>query len=149
MIMIVVVVGTYGVIWALKIGNPREDEQAITEGDDWLAKFARKSSSVAEIIESPKINIEEFEKDFFGEEGRPESEVFNSVDGKKISEASDLLDRSKEDSDIKEALRIADKFEEQDILHPDNAILDINHKGLVSEENVSDNQVPSDFDLEI
>ena len=149
MIMAVVVVGIYGVIWALKMGNHPEDEQTITEGDDWLAKFARKSSSVAEIIESPKINIEEFEKDFFGEEGRPESEVFNLVDGKKISEASDLLDRSKEDSDIKEALRIADKFEEQDILHPDNAILDINHKGLVSEENVSDNQVPSDFDLEI
>ena len=101
------------------------------------------------IIESPKINIEEFEKDFFGEEGRPESEVFNLVDGKKVNEAGDLLDRSKEDSDIKEALRIADMFEEQDILHPDNAILDIDHKGLVSEENVSDNQVPSDFDLEI
>ena len=37
----------------------------------------------------------------------------------------------------------------QDILHPDNIILDIDDKDLVSEENVSDNQVPSDFDLEI
>ena len=109
----------------------------------------RKSSPVAEIIESPKINIEEFERGFFGEEGRPESEVYDSVDAKIVNEASDLLDRSKEDSDIEEALRIADKLEEQDILHPDNAILDIDHKGLVSEENISDNQVPSDFDLEI
>ena len=149
MIMAVVVVGIYGVIWALKIGNPREKEQIIPERDDWIAKFVRKSTPDAEIFESPKINIEEFEKDFFGEEGRPDSEVFNLVDGRIINQASDLLDRSKEDSDIKEALRIADKFEEQEILHPDNAILDINHKGLVSEENVSDNQVPSDFDLEI
>ena len=69
MIMAVVVVGIYGVMWALKIGNPREDEQTITEGDDWLAKFVRKSSPIAEIIESPKINIEEFERDFFGGEG--------------------------------------------------------------------------------
>ena len=77
MIMAVVVVGIYGVMWALKIGNPREDEQTITEGDDWLAKFVRKSSPIAEIIESPKINIEEFERDFFGGEGRPESEDFD------------------------------------------------------------------------
>ena len=149
MIMAVVVVGIYGVMWALKIGNPREDEQTITEGDDWLAKFVRKSSPITEIIESPKINIEEFERDFFGGEGRPESEVFDLVDEKIVNEAGDLLDRSKEDSDIEEAFRIADKLGEQDILHPDNEILDIDDKGLVSEENISDNQVPSDFDLEI
>ena len=95
------------------------------------------------------INIEEFEKDFFGEEGRPESEFFNSIDEELVNEASELLDRSKEDSDMRESLRIADILEEQDILHPDNIILDIDDKDLVSEENVSDNQVPSDFDLEI
>ena len=71
------------------------------------------------------------------------------VDEKIVNEAGDLLDRSKEDSDIEEAFRIADKLGEQDILHPDNEILDIDDKGLVSEENISDNQVPSDFDLEI
>ena len=109
----------------------------------------RRDSPVVEIIESPKINIEEFERDFFGGEGRPESEVFDLVDEKIVNEAGDLLDRSKEDSDIEEAFRIADKLGEQDILHPDNEILDIDDKGLVSEENISDNQVPSDFDLEI
>ena len=149
MIMIVVILGIFGVVWALKIGNPREEEQIISEGDDWIAKFVRKSTPVSGIIESPKINIGEFEKDFFGEEGRPESEVFNSVDEKIVNEASELLDRSKEDSDMEEALRIAGILEEQDILHPDNIILDIDDKDLVSEENVSDNQVPSDFDLEI
>ena len=149
MIMIVVILGIFGVVWALKIGNPREEEQIISEGDDWIAKFVRESTPVSGIIESPKINIGEFEKDFFGEEGRPESEIFNSVDEKIVNEASELLDRSKEDSDMEEALRIASILEEQDILHPDNIILDIDDKDLVSEENVSDNQVPSDFDLEI
>tara|TARA_Y100000991_G_scaffold56178_1_gene41054 strand:+ start:9922 stop:11586 length:1665 start_codon:yes stop_codon:yes gene_type:complete len=149
MIIIVVILGIFGVVWALKMGNPREEEQVISEGDDWIAKFVRKSTPVSDIIESPKINIGEFEKDFFGEEGRPDSEVFNSVDEKIVNEASELLDRSKEDSDIEEALRIAGILEEQDILHPDNVILDIDDKDLVSEENVSDNQVPSDFDLEI
>ena len=149
MIIIVLILGIFGVVWALKMGNPREEEQVISEGDDWIAKFVRKSTPVSDIIESPKINIGEFEKDFFGEEGRPESEVFNSVDEKIVNEASELLDRSKEDSDIEEALRIAGILEEQDILHPDNVILDIDDKDLVSEENVSDNQVPSDFDLEI
>ena len=149
MIIIVLILGIFGVVWALKMGNPREEEQVISEGDDWIAKFVRKSTPVSDIIESPKINIGEFEKDFFGEEGRPDSEVFNSVDEKIVNEASELLDRSKEDSDIEEALRIAGILEEQDILHPDNIILDIDDKDLVSEENVSDNQVPSDFDLEI
>ncbi len=149
LIMAVVAVGMFGVIWALKIGNPSEKEQIITEGDDWIEKFVRKDSPVAEIIESPKINIEEFERGFFGEEGRSEGEVYHSVDGKIVNEASDLLDRSKEESDMEEALRIADILREQDILHPDNIILDIDEKDSVSEENISDNQVPSDFDLEI
>ena len=60
-----------------------------------------------------------------------------------------MLDRSKEDSDIEESLRIAEILEDQDILHPDNIILDIDDKALFSEENISDNQVPSGFDLEI
>ena len=36
MIVTVVILGIFGVVWALKIGNPREDEQTITEGDDGL-----------------------------------------------------------------------------------------------------------------
>ena len=44
---------------------------------------------------------------------------------------------------------MASILEEQDILHPDNIILDIDVKDQFSEENNSDNQVPSDFDLEI
>jgi len=148
-IMAVVVVGMFGVIWALKIGNPSQKEQIIPEEDDWIAKFVRKDSPVVEIIESPKMNIEEFERGFFGEKGRPESEVSNSVDVKIVKEASDLLDHSKEDSDMEEALRIADMLEERDILHPDNIILDIDKKDSISGENISDNQVPSDFDMEI
>tara|TARA_Y200000002_G_C22403293_1_gene546624 strand:- start:248 stop:691 length:444 start_codon:yes stop_codon:yes gene_type:complete len=147
--MAVVVVGMFGVIWALKIGNPSQKEQIIPEEDDWIAKFVRKDSPVVEIIESPKMNIEEFERGFFGEKGRPESEVSNSVDVKIVKEASDLLDHSKEDSDMEEALRIADMLEERDILHPDNIILDIDKKDSISGENISDNQVPSDFDMEI
>lgn len=149
MIMIVVILGIFGVVRALKLGESGEKEEIIPEGDDWIAKFARKSSPVKENIESPIINIEEFEKDFFGEGGRHESGIINSVDMKIVNEASELLDRSKEDSDLEEALRIAGVLEEQGILHPDNIILDIDDKELVSEGNISDNQVPSDFDLEI
>ena len=149
MIMIVVILGIFGVARALKLGESGEKEEIIPEGDDWIAKFARKSSPVKENIESPIINIEEFEKDFFGEGGRHESGIINSVDMKIVNEASELLDRSKEDSDLEEALRIAGVLEEQGILHPDNIILDIDDKELVSEGNISDNQVPSDFDLEI
>ena len=149
MIMIVVILGIFGVVRALKLGESGEKEEIIPEGDDWIAKFTRKSSPVKENIESPIINIEEFEKDFFGEGGRHESGIINSVDMKIVNEASELLDRSKEDSDLEEALRIAGVLEEQGILHPDNIILDIDDKELVSEGNISDNQVPSDFDLEI
>ena len=149
MIMIVVILGIFGVVRALKMGGSREKEEITPGSDDWIAKFVRESSPVIENIESPKINIEEFEKDFFGEEGRLEGGIINSVDMKIVKEASELLDRSKEDSDLEEALRIAGILEEEDILHPDNRNLDIDDKESVSEGNISDNQVPSDFDLEI
>ena len=90
-----------------------------------------------------------FEKDFFGDKGRKESESVRSIDKEIVYEAGELLDRSKENSDIEESLRIAEILEDQDILHPDNIILDIDDKALFSEENISDNQVPSGFDLEI
>ena len=149
MVMTVTIVGIFGVIRALKISNPREKEQIISEGDDWISKFVRKSTPDLVIIESPKMDIEEFEKGFFGEEGRPESQAFSSVDEKILNSASEILDRSKEDYDIEEALRMAGILEEQDILHPDNIILDIDVKDQFPKENNSDNQVPSDFDLEI
>ena len=149
MVMTVTIVGIFGVIRALKISNPREKEQIISEGDDWISKFVRKGTPDLVIIESPKMDIDEFEKGFFGEEGRPESQAFSSVDEKILNSASEILDRSKEDYDIEEALRMAGILEEQDILHPDNIILDIDVKDQFSEENNSDNQVPSDFDLEI
>lgn len=149
MIIIVVITGLFGVVWALKNSNPGEIEQNISEDDNWIEKFVRNTVPVSESIESPKIDIGEFEKDFFGDKGRPESEDVNTVDKSLINKASELLDRSKEDSDIEEALRIAGLLEEQDVLHPDNEILDINDKDTISEENISDNQIPSDFDLEI
>ena len=57
MIMIVVILGIFGVVWALKIGNPREEEQIISEGDDWIAKFVRESTPVSGIIELSLIHI--------------------------------------------------------------------------------------------
>ena len=44
---------------------------------------------------------------------------------------------------------MAEILEEQDILHPDNIILDFDEKMQTSEEGISDNQVPPGFDLEI
>ena len=90
-----------------------------------------------------------FEKDFFGDKGRKESESVRSIDKEIVYEAGELLDRSKENSDIEESLRIAEILEDQDILHPDNIMLDIDDEALFPEENISDNQVPSGFDLEI
>ena len=149
MILIVVIIGTFGVVRALRISNSKDGDNIISEEEDWIQKFDRKDELVGGKLESPEVDHEKFEKDFFGENGRTESESIRSIDKDIVYEAGELLDRSKEDSDIEESLRIAEILEDQDILHPDNIILDIDDKALFSEENISDNQVPSGFDLEI
>ena len=149
MILIVVIIGTFGVVRALRISNSKAGDNIISEEEDWIQKFDRKDESVGGKLESPEVDHEKFEKDFFGGNGRTESESIRSIDKDIVYEAGELLDRSKEDSDIEESLRIAEILEDQDILHPDNIILDIDDKALFSEENISDNQVPSGFDLEI
>ena len=149
MILIVVIIGTFGVVRALRISNSKAGDNIISEEEDWIQKFDRKDESVGGKLESPEVDHEKFEKDFFGDNGRTESESIRSIDKDIVYEAGELLDRSKEDSDIEESLRIAEILEDQDILHPDNIILDIDDKALFSEENISDNQVPSGFDLEI
>jgi len=149
MILIVAVIGVIGVGRALGMGNPQDGNKIISEEEDWIQKFVRKDGGIGDILESPEVDSSEFEKDFFGDEGRTKSEPTDRIDKGVVYEAGELLDRSKEDSDIEESLRIAEILENQDILHPDNIILDIDDKAQVSEEDISDNQVPSGFDLEI
>ena len=149
MILIVAVIGVIGVGRAMGMGNPQDGNKIISEEEDWIQKFVRKDGGIGDSLESPEVDSSEFEKDFFGDEGRTKSEPTDRIDKGVVYEAGELLDRSKEDSDIEESLRIAEILENQDILHPDNIILDIDDKAQVSEEDISDNQVPSGFDLEI
>ena len=66
-----------------------------------------------------------------------------------IDEAIRLLYYSNDNSDIEEVLRIAEELESQDLLHPDNVILDIQEESSISGKKGSDNQVPPEFDLEL
>jgi len=150
MILFVVIIGMFGVMWALNRNVSEGSKKIISEEEgDWKQKFVRKDDPVGNKLESPEVGSEEFERAFFGTNGRPESDATSIINVTRVNEASELLDQSKEDSDIEEALRIAEILEEQDILHPDNIILDFDEKMQTSEEGISDNQVPPGFDLEI
>ncbi|MEC7406156.1 MAG: hypothetical protein VX461_00245, partial [Candidatus Thermoplasmatota archaeon] len=96
-----------------------------------------------------QIEVSEFEKSFFGHGGRPDVKSQSEISLEAIDDASRLLDDSKEKSDIEEVLRIAEELESQDLLHPDNVILDIQEESSISGKKGSDNQVPPEFDFEL
>ena len=93
--------------------------------------------------------MSEFEKSFFGQEGRPNVKIQGKMSKETIDDASRLLDESKEESDIQESLRIAEEPESKDLIHPDNEILNIGEDSNIYGKRGRDNQVPPEFDLEL
>ena len=89
--------------------------------------------------------MSEFEKSFFGQEGRPDVKIQGKMSKETIDDASRLLD-DQEESDIQESLRIAEE-PSKDLIHPDNEILNIGEDSNIYGKK-GDNQVPP-VDLEL
>ncbi|MEC9076019.1 MAG: hypothetical protein VYA94_03955 [Candidatus Thermoplasmatota archaeon] len=150
MIVSVILIGLYGTSLALKKTSTKSVTTNKSEEEgDWMSKFSRSKTSEISLERSVQIEVSEFEKSFFGHEGRPDVKSQSEISLEAIDDASRLLDDSKEKSDIEEVLRIAEELESQDLLHPDNVILDIQEESSISGKKGSDNQVPPEFDLEL
>ena len=150
MIVSVILIGVYGTSLALKRTSKTSvpTDKSEEEGD-WMLKFSRSETSRVSLERSIQIEVSEFEKSFFGHEGRPDVKSQSEISLEAIDDASRILDNSKEESDIEEALRLAEEMENQDLLHPDNVILDGEEDSSISGKKGSDNQVPPEFDLEL
>ena len=150
MIVSVILIGIYGTSLALKRTSKTSvpTDKSEEEGD-WMLKFSRSETSRVSLERSIQIEVSEFEKSFFGHEGRPDVKSQSEISLEAIDDASRILDNSKEESDIEEALRLAEEMENQDLLHPDNVILDGEEDSSISGKKGSDNQVPPEFDLEL
>ena len=150
MIVSVILIGIYGTSLALKRTSKTSvpTDKSEEEGD-WMLKFSRSETSRVSLERSIQIGVSDFEKSFFGHEGRPDVKSQSEISLEAIDDASRILDNSKEESDIEEALRLAEEMENQDLLHPDNVILDVEEDSSISGKKGSDNQVPPEFDLEL
>lgn len=150
MIVSVILIGVYGTSLALKRTSKTSvpTDKSEEEGD-WMLKFSRSETSRVSLERSIQIGVSDFEKSFFGHEGRPDVKSQSEISLEAIDDASRILDNSKEESDIEEALRLAEEMENQDHLHPDNVILDGEEDSSISGKKGSDNQVPPEFDLEL
>tara|TARA_B000000609_G_scaffold115790_1_gene90123 strand:- start:5954 stop:8056 length:2103 start_codon:yes stop_codon:yes gene_type:complete len=150
MIVSVILIGVYGTSLALKRTSKTSvpTDKSEEEGD-WMLKFSRSETSRVSLERSIQIGVSDFEKSFFGHEGRPDVKSQSEISLEAIDDASRILDNSKEESDIEEALRLAEEMENQDLLHPDNVILDGEEDSSISGKKGSDNQVPPEFDLEL
>ena len=150
MIVSVILIGIYGTSLALKRTSKTSvpTDKSEEEGD-WMLKFSRSETSRVSLERSIQIGVSDFEKSFFGHEGRPDVKSQSEISLEAIDDASRILDNSKEETDIEEALRLAEEMENQDLLHPDNVILDVEEDSSISGKKGSDNQVPPEFDLEL
>ena len=150
MIVSVILIGVYGTSLALKRTSKTSvpTDKSEEEGD-WMLKFSRSETSRVSLERSIQIGVSDFEKSFFGHEGRPDVKSQSEISLEAIDDASRILDNSKEETDIEEALRLAEEMENQDLLHPDNVILDGEEDSSISGKKGSDNQVPPEFDLEL
>jgi len=149
MIVIVSILGIMGTRFAINKKRPGEIDSLPLEDGDWMIKFARTKKVTSEVIDSPEVRSGDFEKNFFGKGGRPIRNEEKILDREIVGNANVILDESKEESDLDEAIRIADFLEGRDMLHPDNVILDIGDEEAYSDGNDSENQDPSDFELEL
>jgi len=155
LIIVVVVIGTSGVVKALSIRaremrGPGEAESLDTErAEEWISRFGKEVAEEKGVIESPTLPHSEFKTDFMEKSGGDSEKPLESPDGKIVSEASEILDSAQTEDDIQEAMRIADEITGEDMLHPDNEILEASRETDGKVDSSSDDEVPSDFDLEI
>ena len=155
LIIVVVVIGTAGVMKALSIRsremeNPRETKGLETgKAEEWISRFKKEEDVETGVIESPILPHSEFKTNFMEKSGGVSEKPLESPDGRIVSEASNILDEAQTEDDIQEAMRIADELTGDDILHPDNEILEVPGETGNRVDSSSDDEVPSDFDLEI
>ena len=155
LIIVVVVIGTAGVMKALSIRsremeNPRETKGLETgKAEEWISRFKKEEVVETGVIESPIVPHSEFKTNFMEKSGGVSEKPLESPDGRIVSEASNILDEAQTEDDIQEAMRIADELTGDDILHPDNEILEVPGETGNRVDSSSDDEVPSDFDLEI
>ena len=155
LIIVVVVIGTAGVMKALSIRsremeNPRETKGLETgKAEEWISRFKKEEVVETGVIESPILPHSEFKTNFMEKSGGVSEKPLESPDGRIVSEASNILDKAQTEDDIQEAMRIADELTGDDILHPDNEILEVPGETGNRVDSSSDDEVPSDFDLEI
>ena len=130
--------------------GPGEAESLDTErAEEWISRFGKEVAEEKGVIESPTLPHSEFKTDFMEKSGGDSEKPLESPDGKIVSEASEILDSAQTEDDIQEAMRIADEITGEDMLHPDNEILEASRETDGKVDSSSDDEVPSDFDLEI
>ena len=133
LIVIVSIVGTVAVAFAIRYRievareyyRSKNPQVVVEEVGDWMSKFEEGDEGTPEIIESPTTDSASFKQEFMEKSGDHSREVSPAPDSEVIDEAGDVLDEAQAEDAIFDAIEIADKLQESDIIHPDNIVLDL------------------------
>ena len=133
LIVIVSLIGTIGVTFAIRhrIEKDREyyEQQNpkvfVEEPSDWMSKFNDDKEKEIEIIESPTTDLESFRSEFMSKSGTHSRTVKSEIEQEVLEEAQEVLEEAYVEKTISEVIEIADKLDDDDIIHPDNIILDL------------------------
>ncbi|MEC9477875.1 MAG: hypothetical protein VX666_01820 [Candidatus Thermoplasmatota archaeon] len=133
LIVIVSIVGTVAVAFAIRYRievdreyyRSKNPQVVVEEVGDWMSKFEEGDEETPEIIESQTTDSASFKQEFMEKSGDHSREVSPAPDSEVIDEAGDVLDEAQAEDAMFDAIEIADKLQESDIIHPDNIVLDL------------------------
>jgi hypothetical protein len=132
LILAISVLGSVGLVLAIRhriekergwhrINNP---EDAVEEPKEWLTKFEGGGEEAPEIIESPTTDVASFRAEFIEKSGDHSRIAEPAPDQNVIESAGEVLEEALVEDAILDAIEIADAMQEDDLIHPDNLLLD-------------------------
>ena len=133
LILAISVIGSVGLVLAIlhRIEKERgwhrrnNPEDTVEEPKEWLTKFEGGGEEAPEIIESPTTDVASFRAEFIEKSGDHSRIAEPAPDQNAIESAGEVLEEALVEDAILDAIEIADAMQEDDLIHPDNLILDL------------------------
>ena len=132
--IMVIILGSIGVALAIKyrlkedrkrLGLPSEEENIV---ENWMEKYSKKEGGMKVSIESPQQDASEFATEFIEKSGGLTDRIRSAPAPQIIDKASHALDQAMTEDALDDIVEIADDFNEGELIHPDNVMLDVDEE---------------------
>ena len=157
LIILVLLVGSVGVVMALKKrnealqGSKSDGEKPVESTEEWMSKFKEGGGQAPDLVESPRVPSREFAAEFLEKSGGLAEKPKQGPSEEVVGKATKALDKFQTEEALDSAIDIADQMNEGEMPHPSNVMLDPSESEIrrVVPKKRRDDDSPTDFDLEI